>query len=53
MVYLVLEPLSHVDEAFLIHAMNEFCGDLCGDIPISADGVDKATADDEVLRIVI
>ena len=49
----VPEPLSDVDEAFLIHVMNEFCCDPCGDIPISADDVDKATADDEVLRVVM
>ena len=49
----VPEPLSDVDEAFLIHVTNEFCCDPCGDIPISADDVDKATADDEVLRVVM
>ena len=46
-------PVSAEAEAALIHAVNEFTGDPCGDIPLSATDVGKATADDSLLSTVI
>ena len=47
------QPLSQAEEEILIHAMNEFTADPCGDIPISSTDVAKASADDDVLSVVI
>ena len=46
------QPVSQEEEVFLIHAMNEFTGDPCGDIPILAKDVAKAI-NDPVLSCVI
>eukprot|EP00117_Sycon_ciliatum_P011888 scpid44158/ scgid13167/ Uncharacterized protein K02A2.6 len=47
------QPLSAEQESVLIHAMNEFTADPCGDIPLSAPEVAKATQGDEVLSDVM
>ena len=46
-------PVSAEAEAALIHAVNEFTGDPCGDIPLSATDMGKATSDDSLLSTVI
>ena len=47
------EPVSSEDEVAIVHAINEFTGHPCGDIPLSAEDVAKATTDDYLLTSLI
>ena len=39
------EPVSSEDEAAIVHSINEFTGNPCGNIPLSTENVAKATTD--------
>ena len=40
------EPISSKDEVAIVHSINQFTGNPCGDIPLSAENVAKPTTDD-------
>ena len=49
----LLDPVSSEYEAAIVHSINEFTEDPCGDIPLSAEDVTKATNDDSLLTTLI
>ena len=47
------EPVSSEDEVAIVHEINEFTGDPCGDIPLSGEDVAKVTTDNSLLTRLI